>query len=65
MHYLDDYEIWLRNLEQIQDREELARTLHEAGVTPNGDARLLRMFDRATSGNGPYAQLLKINCEPA
>lgn len=65
MRCRDEYEIWLFNLEQIQDREELARTLHEGGVVPNGDVRLSRLFHRATSGNGPYALLLKINCEPA
>jgi hypothetical protein len=65
MHYRDEYEIWLCDLEQIQDREELARTLHKGGATPNGDARLMRLFRIATSGNGPYALLLRINCEPA
>lgn len=65
MHYRDEYEIWICNLEQIQDSEELARTLHEGGVVPNGDARLSRLFHRATRGNGQYALLLKINCEPA
>jgi hypothetical protein len=62
---MDDYEIWLRNLEQIYDNEELARTLHESGVWPNGDRRVESLFRRATSGQGYYSQLLNAYCEPA
>lgn len=65
MHHGDEYEIWLCNLEQIRDREQLARTLHEGDVTPNGDPRLARLFRIATSGSGPYALFLRIHCEPA
>jgi hypothetical protein len=63
--YQDEYEIWLRNLEQIDDVEELARTLHEGGELPNGDPRVDALFRRATRGNGHYSQLLGAYCEPA
>lgn len=62
---MDDYEIWLRNLEQIYDNEELARTLHKGGELPNGDPRVDALFRRATSGKGYYSQLLNAYCEPA
>jgi hypothetical protein len=61
----DPYEIWLRNLEQIDDVEELARTLHEGGELLNGDPRVEALFRRATSGKGHYSQLLSAYCEPA
>jgi hypothetical protein len=65
MHDQNQHEIWLRNLEQIDDLEELARTLHESGVTPSGDTRLKRLFVRAIRGNGAYSLAVRINCEPA
>ena len=64
MHYQDPHEIWLHNLEQIDEIEELARTLHEDGVVPNGDLRVEALFRRATSGRGYYSQLLGAYCEP-
>ena len=64
MHHQDPYEIWLRNLEQIVQVEELARALHEGGVVPNGDARVEALSRRATSGRGYYSQLLRAYCEP-
>lgn len=65
MHHQDPYEIWLRNLEQIDEIEELARTLYEGGVAPNGEPRVEALFRRATSGRGYYSQLLGAYCEPA
>jgi hypothetical protein len=62
---IDPYELWLRNLEQIDEVEELARTLHEGGELPNGDPRLDALFRRATSGKGYYSQLLNAYFEPA
>lgn len=63
MHHQDPHE-WLRNLEQIDDNEELARTLHEGGVVPSGEPRVEALFRRATSGRGYYSQLLMTYCEP-
>ena len=65
MEEKDNYMIWLRDLEQIDDVEELARTLHESGEMPNGDPRLDALFRRATSGKGHYSQLLNAYFEPA
>ncbi|MGJ5051646.1 hypothetical protein ACQR09_31585 [Bradyrhizobium oligotrophicum] len=64
MHHQDPYEIWLRNLEQIDDNEELARTLHKDNEFPNGDPRVVALFRRATSGSGYYSQLLQAYFEP-
>jgi hypothetical protein len=61
----ETYKILLRDLEQIDDVEQLARTLHEDGLQPNGDPRLEALFRRAMRGKGFYSQLLAAYCEPA
>lgn len=61
---MDNYNGWLRNLEQTDEVEELARTLHEGGELPNGNPRLEALFRRATSGRGYYSQLLNAYFEP-
>jgi hypothetical protein len=65
MEEKDYYEIWLRDLQQLDEVEELARTLHKGGELPNGDPRVDALFRRATSGKGYYSQLLNAYCEPA
>jgi hypothetical protein len=61
----DDHEIWLNNLEQDDDKNNVARTLHESGIKPDGCPRLEAIFRRAMSGNGHYSQLLPAYYEPA
>jgi hypothetical protein len=58
MHHQDNSEIFFRNLEQIDSANELARTLREFDLTPNGEPRIEALFRRAIRGNGPDSQLL-------
>jgi hypothetical protein len=55
----DDYEIWLNDLEQDDDENNVARTLHGSGWLPDGCPRLEALFLRAIGGNGYYSQLLQ------
>jgi hypothetical protein len=61
----DDYEIWLNDLEQNDDVNDVARTLHESGWPPHGCPRLGAQFRRGMSGNGHYSQLLQAYYGPA
>jgi hypothetical protein len=61
----DPYEIWLNDLEENDDANDVARVLHKENVPPHGDPRVEALFRRATSGNGYYSQLLSAYCEPA
>jgi hypothetical protein len=54
----EPYEIWLRDLEQNDDNNDVARTLFESGL-PDGCPRLEALFRRAMRGNGVYSQRLQ------
>jgi hypothetical protein len=54
----DDYEIMLRDLEWIDDDNELARFLLEYD-TPPGDPRVDALLRRAMGGNGRYSLSLR------
>jgi hypothetical protein len=56
---MDHYEVWLRDLEQNDDDNDVARVLHKDGELPNGDPRVDVLFRRAMRGNGFYSQLLQ------
>ena len=60
----DSYEVWLRNLEENDDDNDVARHLHKDCELPNGDPRIDALFLRAMSGNGYYSQLLRGYCGP-
>jgi hypothetical protein len=55
----DDYEIWLTDLEQNTDKNDVARTIHGANWIPGGCAQLDAIAYRAMNGNGFYSQLLR------
>ena len=61
----DHFEIWLRDHEQMDDANDLARALHRADIPSDGDPRIEALFRRATRGNGYYSVLLKAYSEPA
>jgi hypothetical protein len=62
----DSHETWLRDQEQNDDNNDLARTLFESDRWPDGCPRLEALFRRAMRGNGIYSQRLQdVFGEPA
>ena len=58
------YEIWLRDLEELESSNDVARVLHESGAVPDGDAQLEALFVRAAAGSGYYSQLIAAYSSP-
>jgi hypothetical protein len=54
----DEYEIMLRDLERIDDDNELARFLLEYDMPP-GDPRVDALLRRAMAGTGRYSLFLR------